>query len=417
MSVPENNRRVVVTGLGVVTSLGQDHATFWSNLVAGRSGIVRVTHFDTTDYSCQIGAQIADWDPHRWMDPKDARRNDRYAQFAFAAAQQALADAKLDPATVDGDRFGVFSGSGIGGIGTFEEQHKILLERGVRRVSPFLIPGLIPNLAGGIIAIAVGARGPNFCIVSACASSAHSIGEAWKSIRVGDADLMLAGGSEAPIVPVGYAGFCAMKAMSTRNDEPTRASRPFDRGRDGFVMGEGGGMLLLESLEHARARGARIYCELLGYGASCDAFHITQPDPEGRGLMLAMRSALRTAGIAPETIDYINAHGTSTPYNDKFETAAIKRVLGEHARRVKISSTKSMTGHLLGGAGAIEATVCVKAIETGTLPPTINLEDPDPDCDLDYVPNVAQRVPVRTVLSNNLGFGGQNAALVFRALD
>jgi 3-oxoacyl-[acyl-carrier-protein] synthase II len=407
---------VVVTGLGVVTALGRDHDTFWSSLVAGRSGVTRITRFDPTEYPCQIGAEIPDWDPTPWMDPKDARRNDRFAQFAFAAARQALADARLDPATVDADRFGVFAGSGIGGIGTLEEQHKVLLERGPRRTSPFLIPALIPNLAGGIIAIAMGARGPNFCMVSACASSAHSIGEAMKTILAGDADIMLAGGSEAPIVPVGYAGFCAMKAMSTHNDEPVRASRPFDRNRDGFVMGEGGGMLLLESLEHAQARGARIYCELAGYGASCDAFHITQPDPEGRGLMLAMRSALQRAGAAPEDIDYINAHGTSTPYNDKFETAAIRKVFGGHARRLKISSTKSMTGHLLGGAGAIEAIASIKAILTGTVPPTINLEDPDPDCDLDYVPNVAQQVPVRTVLSNNLGFGGQNAALVFRAL-
>jgi 3-oxoacyl-[acyl-carrier-protein] synthase II len=350
------------------------------------------------------------------MDPKEARRNDRFAQFAFAAAKQAVGDAGLEAAKIDGDRFGVFFGSGIGGIGTLEEQHRLLLERGPRRVSPFLIPSLISNMAGGIIAIALGARGPNFCLVSACASSAHAIGEAFKTIRAGDADVMLAGGSEASITPLGFAGFCAMKAMSTRNEDPVRASRPFDRARDGFVMGEGGGMLLLESFEHARARGARIYCELAGYGASCDAFHITQPDPEGRGLMLAMRSALRNAGLPPERVDYVNAHGTSTPYNDKFETAAIKQVFGDHARRLKISSTKSMTGHLLGGAGAIEAAVAVKAIETGVIPPTINLDTPDPDCDLDYVPNVAQHVPVRAALSNNLGFGGQNAALVFRAL-
>jgi 3-oxoacyl-[acyl-carrier-protein] synthase II len=409
-------RTVVVTGIGVVTSLGCDIASFWSNVCAGRSGIGRITLFDVADYTCQIGAQIPDFDPHRWMDPKEARRNDRFAQFAFAAAKQAVADAQLDTAKLDSDRFGIFFGSGIGGIGTFEEQHRILLERGPRRVSPFLIPSLISNMAGGIIAIAVGARGPNFCLVSACASSSHAIGEALKTIRAGEADVMLAGGSEAAITPTGYAGFCAMKAMSTRNDEPTRASRPFDRTRDGFVMGEGGGMLLLETLEHARARGARIYCELAGYGASCDAFHITQPDPDGRGLMLAMRGALRTAGLAPEAIDYVNAHGTSTPYNDKFETAAIKQVFGDHARRLKISSTKSMTGHLLGGAGAIEAAATVKAIDTGIVPPTINLETPDPDCDLDYVPNIAQRVPVRAALSNNLGFGGQNAALVFRAL-
>jgi 3-oxoacyl-[acyl-carrier-protein] synthase II len=416
MSSPEVKPRVVVTGIGVVTSLGDSVAAFWESLCAGRSGVRRVSSFDVTDYACQIGAEVRDFDAHRWMDPKEARRNDRYAHFAVAAARQALADAQLDPAKVDGDRLGVFSGSGIGGIGTFEEQHRVLLERGSRRVSPFLIPSLIPNMAGGVVAIEIGARGPNFCMVSACASSAHSIGEAFKTMRAGDADVMLAGGSEAPITPIGFAGFCAMKAMSTRNDEPTRASRPFDRGRDGFVMGEGGGMLVLETLTHARARGARIYCELVGYGASCDAHHITQPDPAGRGLMLAMRSALGSAGIPPAEVDYINAHGTSTPYNDKFETAAIKQVFGEHARRLKISSTKSMTGHLLGGAGAIEAAVTVKAIETGIIPPTINLEDPDPECDLDYVPNTAQRIPVRAALSSNLGFGGQNAALIFRSL-
>jgi 3-oxoacyl-[acyl-carrier-protein] synthase II len=417
MFPPESRRRVVVTGVGVIASLGHDVASFWAGLIAGRSGVVRLSTFDLTDYACQIGAEVRDFDPHRWMDPKEARRNDRFTHFAFGAAKQAVADAGLDPSREDGDRFGVFIGSGIGGIGTLEAQHRILLERGPRKVSPFWIPSLISNMAGGVIAIDVGARGPNFCMTSACASSAHSLGEAMKTIRCGDADVMLAGGSEACMTPVGYAGFCAMKAMSTRNDEPTRACRPFDRSRDGFVMGEGAGVLLLESLEHARARGARIYCELAGYGASCDAFHITQPDPEGRGLTLAMRSALASARVPPEQVDYINAHGTSTPYNDKFETAAIKKLFGAHARRLKISSTKSMTGHLLGAAGGLEAAVAVKVIETGIIPPTINLEIPDPDCDLDYVPNTAQSRPVRTVLSNNLGFGGQNAALVFRALD
>lgn len=415
MGAPDSSRRVVVTGVGVVTSLGQDVGTFWASLIAGRSGVDRVSLFDPTQFSCQIGAEVHDWEPGRWMDPKEARRNDRCTQFAFVAARQAVVDAQLDPTKVDPDRFGVYFGSGIGGITTLQEQHRVLLERGPRKVSPFLIPSLIPNMACGIIAIEVGARGPNFCTVSACSSSSHSIGEALKTIRAGDADVMLAGGSEAPICAIGYAGFCAMKAMSTRNDEPARASRPFDRGRDGFVMGEGGGMLLLESLEHARARGARIYAELAGYGASCDAFHITQPHPEGRGLILAIQSALRSGGIRPEEVDYINAHGTSTTYNDKFETAAIRQVFGAHASRLKVSSTKSMTGHLLGGAGAIEAVASVKAIETGIIPPTINLEDPDPDCDLDYVPNRAQPAPVRTAMSTNLGFGGQNAVLIFRA--
>jgi 3-oxoacyl-[acyl-carrier-protein] synthase II len=417
MSSSESNRRVVVTGAGVISALGLDTNTFWGSLVAGRSGVSLVTAFDTTDFACKIGAEIRDFDAARYMDPKEARRNDRYTHFAVAAAKQAVADARIDPAGLDPERFGVFVGSGIGGMMTIETQCRVLFERGPRKVSPFMIPSLISNMASGIIAIEFGARGPNFSIVSACATGSHSIGEAMRTIRTGEADVMLAGGSEAAITALSYAGFCSMKAMSTRNDEPQRASRPFDLGRDGFVMGEGAGVLVLESLEHAKARGARIYCELAGYGASCDAFHITQPDPEGRGLSLAMRRALGSAGMQPAEIDYINAHGTSTPYNDKFETASIKKIFGEHATRLKISSTKSMTGHLLGAAGGIEAVVSVKAIETGTIPPTINLEQPDPECDLDYVPNQAVQVPVRAVLSNNLGFGGQNAALVFRALS
>jgi 3-oxoacyl-[acyl-carrier-protein] synthase II len=416
MPSSETNRRVVVTGVGVISALGLDAETFWQSLLAGRCGIGLVTAFDTADFPCKIGAEIRDFDAARYMDPKEARRNDRYTHFAVAAAKQAVADAKLDTANVDGERFGVLVGSGIGGMSTIEAQCRVLFERGPRKVSPFMIPSLISNMAGGIIAIETGARGPNFSIVSACATGSHSIGEALRTIRTGEADVMLAGGSEAAITALSYAGFCSMKAMSTRNDEPQRASRPFDLGRDGFVMGEGAGVLVLELLEHARARGARIYCELAGYGASCDAFHITQPDPEGRGLSLAMRQALRSAGMQPNEIDYINAHGTSTPYNDKFETASIKKVFGEHAARLKVSSTKSMTGHLLGAAGGIEAVASVKAIESGIVPPTINLEQPDPECDLDYVPNQAVPVPVRAVMSNNLGFGGQNAALVFRGL-
>lgn len=417
MSTSEPNRRVVVTGIGVLTALGHDVDSYWANLLAGRSGIKSVTAFDTTDFPCKIGAQIDDFDPTDYMDPKEARRNDRYTHFALVAARKALEDASLKSDTVDGDRFGIFIGSGIGGMFTIETQSRALFERGPRRVSPFMIPSLIANMASGIVAIEVGARGPNFSIVSACATGAHSIGEALKTIRLGDADIMLAGGSEASVTALSYAGFCSMKAMSTRNDEPERASRPFDKGRNGFVMGEGAGVLVLETLEHAKARGARIYCELAGYGASCDAFHITQPDPEGRGLSLAIKGALRTSGMNPEEIDYVNAHGTSTPYNDKFETSSIKKVFGDHAYKLKISSTKSMTGHLLGAAGGIEAAAACKAIQTGILPPTINLEDPDPDCDLDYVPNTAQAIPVKSVLSNNLGFGGQNAALIFRAFD
>ena len=410
------SHRVVVTGLGAVTSLGHDVDTFWASLIEGKCGVDRITLFDPSDFACQIGAEVRGWDVTQHMDPKEARRNDRYTHFGFVAAKQAFKDSGLDMATEDGDRVGVIIGSGIGGMLTYETQLKVLAERGPRKVSPFTIPSLIGNMCSGLVAIEYGARGPNFGIVSACATGTHALGEAAHAIRRGDADVMIAGGSEAAITPFAYASFCAMKAMSTRNDAPQRASRPFDRNRDGFIMGEGAGVLILESLEHALKRGARIYCELAGSAATCDAFHITQPDPDGTGLSLAMRRAIASAGETPERIDYINAHGTSTPYNDKFETLAIKKVLGEHAGRVAISSTKSMTGHLLGAAGGIESVICVKAIQTGMIPPTINLDDPDPDCDLDYVPKVARKASLKVVLSNNLGFGGQNAAAVFRAV-
>ena len=416
METASSTRCVVVTGLGVVTSIGHNADAFWAGLVAGRCGIKRVTLFDPAEFASQIGAEVRDWDPARHMDPKEARRNDRYTHFGFVAARQAVADSGLEMAKEDGDRVGVIIGSGIGGMHTYETQLKVLAERGPRRVSPFTIPALIGNMCAGLVAIEFGARGPNFGIVSACATGTHALGEAAHAIRRGDADVMIAGGSEAAITPFAYASFCSMKAMSTRNDEPEKASRPFDRNRDGFIMGEGAGVVVLESLEHARARGARIYCELAGYAATCDAFHITQPDPDGKGLSLAMVRALASAGVNPTQIDYINAHGTSTPYNDKFETLAIKKVFGEHARKVAISSTKSMTGHLLGAAGGIESIVCIKTLQTQTIAPTINLDEPDPDCDLDYVPNVARPAKVRTVLSNNLGFGGQNAAVIFRSL-
>jgi len=414
---PSPPPRVVITGLGVVTALGFDVDTFWGNIVSGKNGISHVTQFDTTNFPCRIGAEIHGFDPTKFMDPKEARHNDRYTHFGFAAAKMARDDARIDLPAEDGDRVGVIIGSGIGGMHTYEQQLKVLWERGPRKVSPFTITSLISNMCSGLVAIEFGARGPNFCVVSACASAAHAIGEAFHAMRRGEADVMFAGGSEAGITAFSYASFCSMKAMSTRNDTPEKACRPFDRNRDGFVMGEGAGVLVLETLAHARARGARIYCELLGYGATCDAFHITQPDPDGRGLSLAMTRALASAQLPPESIDYINAHGTSTPYNDKFETRAIKKVFGDHARRVMISSTKSMTGHLLGAAGGIESVISAKAIQTGVVPPTINYEEPDPDCDLDYVPNVKREAPVRTVLSNNLGFGGQNAALVFRRLE
>ena len=416
METPASSRRVVVTGLGVVASIGHEVDAFWASLLAGRCGIHRITLFDPKDFASQIGAEVRDWDAAQHMDPKEARRNDRYTHFGFVAAQQAMKDSGLDPAREDGDRVGVMIGSGIGGMWTYESQLKVLAERGPRKVSPFTIPALIGNMCAGLVAIEYGARGPNFGLVSACATGTHAIGEAAHTIRRGDADVMIAGGSEAAITPFSYASFCSMKAMSTRNAEPQKACRPFDKNRDGFIMGEGAGILVLESLEHARARGAHIYCELAGYAATCDALHITQPDPDGKGLSMAMKRALASAAVVPEQIDYINAHGTSTPYNDKFETLAIKKVFGDHARKLAISSTKSMTGHLLGAAGGIESVIAVKTIQTGRIAPTINLEEPDPDCDLDYVPNVAREAKVRTVLSNNLGFGGQNAAVVFRAL-
>lgn len=401
----------------MVTSLGHDVESFWASLLAGKSGVDRVTLFDATDFACRIGAEVRDWDAAKHMDAKEARRNDRYTHFGFVAAQQAVKDSGLDLSKEDGDRVGVIIGSGIGGMFTFETQFKVLSERGPRKVSPFTIPSLIINMCSGLVAIEYGARGPNFGVVSACASGTHALGEAAHAIRRGEADIMIAGGSEAAITPFAYASFCAMKAMSTRNDAPQKASRPFDKTRDGFVMGEGAGILILESLEHARTRGARIYCELTGYAATCDAFHITQPDPDGKGLSLAMRRALAAGGVAVSEVDYINAHGTSTPYNDRFETLAIKKVFGTAAKGLAISSTKSMTGHLLGAAGGIESVICAKTIQTGRIAPTINLEEPDPDCDLDYVPNVAREKPIKTVLSNNLGFGGQNATAVFRALE
>ncbi len=416
METPSSSRRVVVTGLGVVTSIGHTVDAFWDSLVAGRGGIHRISLFDPKDVASQIGAEVRDWDPALHMDPKEARRNDRYTHFGFVAAKQAMTDSGINMDVEDPDRVGVIIGSGIGGMYTYESQLKVLAERGPRKVSPFTIPSLIGNMCSGLVAIEYGARGPNFGVVSACATGTHALGEAAHTIRRGDADVMLAGGSEAAITPFAYASFSAMKAMSTRNDTPERACRPFDRNRDGFIMGEGAGVLVLESLEHAQARGARIYCELAGYAATCDAFHITQPDPEGKGLSMAMKRALASAQVNPDEIDYINAHGTSTPYNDKFETLAIKKVFGDHARKVPISSTKSMTGHLLGAAGGIESVICVKTLQSQMIAPTINLDDPDPDCDLDYVPNVARPAKMKTVLSNNLGFGGQNAAIVFKAL-
>ncbi|MBC9866541.1 MAG: beta-ketoacyl-ACP synthase II [Opitutae bacterium] len=413
MASSAQNKRVAITGMGVITALGDNPEDFWSNLLAGNSGVRRVTHFDSTEFTCKIGGEV-DWDPARVMDAKTARRNDRYTQFAVYAARQAVQNAQLDMSKEDPFRVGVFVGSGIGGMYTIESQSRILHTRGPRRVSPFMIPMLIANMGCGVVAIEHGAKGPNFGIVSACTTGTNAIGEALRHIRYGDADVMIAGGSEATITRLSSAGFCQMKALSTANHDPEKASRPFDLERDGFVMGEGAGVLILESLEHALRRGAPILCELAGYGATCDAFHITAPDTSGEGLQHAMDNALKDAGVAPEEVDYINAHGTSTPYNDKIETLSIKKSLGSHAAKVKISSTKSMTGHLLGAAGGIEAIACVQTIRSGAIPPTINLENPDPECDLDYVPHVKQSAPVEVALSNNLGFGGHNGVLVLK---
>ncbi|MDR3228711.1 MAG: beta-ketoacyl-ACP synthase II [Puniceicoccales bacterium] len=407
--------RIVVTGIGVVSPLGNDTETFWKNLTAGVSGIERVTHFDPTDFPSQVGAEVKDFDPTKFMDGKEAKRNDRFVQLAVAASRMAFEDAGLKVGDVPPERLGVIIGSGIGGIGSIEEQSRRLFEGGPRRVSPFMITNIITNMAAGVVGIEFEARSTNYCVVSACASSAHSLGEALNQIRAGKADVMIAGGSEASIVRLGYAGFCSMKAMSTGfNQTPSKASRPFDATRDGFVMGEGSAMLILENLERAKARNAKIYAEFVGYGASCDAYHITAPDTEGRGLKLCFERIFAESGLTPADVDYINAHGTSTPYNDKFETLAIKKTFGERARQIPVSSTKSMTGHLLGAAGGLEAAASVLAIRDGIIPPTINYENPDPECDLDYVPNAARKHDVKVALSNNLGFGGHNAVLAFK---
>ncbi|PYJ63296.1 MAG: beta-ketoacyl-[acyl-carrier-protein] synthase II [Verrucomicrobia bacterium] len=406
-------RRVVVTGLGVVSALGLDSDTFWNNIIAGRCGIDKITAFDVSKYDCQIAAEVKNFDPAAaFPSPKEIRRTDRFAQFGVYAGYQALQDAGLDLDKLDHDETGVFIGSGIGGLYTVEEQHKILLSKGPGRLSPFLIPMLILNMASGLFSMFYKLRGPNLATCSACATSTHAIGEAWRTIKMGDAKVMFAGGTEATIVPMGIGGFCAMKAMSTRNDDPQRSSRPFDAERDGFVMGEGAGVIVMEDLEHARARGARIYCEMIGYGNTADANHMTAPAPEGEGAARCMKAALRSASLRPEDISYINAHGTSTPQGDICETQAIKNVFGAHARRIAVSSTKGATGHMLGASGAVEMAICAKAIQTNVVPPTINYEHPDPQCDLDYVPNTAREMTVSAVLNNSFGFGGHNATMV-----
>ena len=410
-----NTRRVVVTGLGTLSPVGNTADEFWTALVQGRSGVGMITRFDTTGYPTRIAGEVRNFDPLNFVDKKEARRLDPYLQYAIASAVLAVQDAALDTGKVDGNRFGVLIGSGIGGISTLLESHRNLIEKGPDRVSPFFIPMLIANMASGLVSMRFGAKGPNSAVVTACATGNHAIGDSFKIIQRADADIMIAGGSEAIIIPLTIAGFCSMKAMSTRNDEPTKAMRPFDANRDGFVAGEGAGILVLESLDHALARDARIYAEIVGYGMTGDAHHMTAPDPEGDGAARAMAAAVRDAGLEVSDVGYINAHGTSTLYNDKFETIAIKRVFGEHARRLAVSSTKSMTGHLLGAAGGIEAIATVLALHHGVLPPTINYETPDPDCDLDYIPNQARKQDVEVALSNAFGFGGTNATLAFRA--
>ena len=415
-------RRVVVTGLGALTPLGNTAEEFWAALVQGRSGIGPITKFDAHAkdahgayrYPTRIAGEIRNFDPLNFVDKKEARRLDPYLQYAVASSVMAVQDAGFDLAKIDGARFGVIVGSGIGGITTLLDGEHILQEKGPERVSPFLIPMLIVNMASGLISMRFGAKGPNTSVVTACATGNHAIGDAFKVIERGDADLMIAGGAEAIIVPLTMAGFCAMKAMTNRNDDPPRASRPFEADRDGFVPSEGAGIVVLEALEHARRRDARIYAEVVGYGASADAHHMTAPDPDGDGALRAMAGAMRDAGLEPTAIGYINAHGTSTPYNDKFETIAIKRLFGEHAGRLAVSSTKSMTGHLLGAAGGVEAIATTLALHHGILPPTINYEKPDPECDLDYVPNQARKQDVEVALSNAFGFGGTNATLAFK---
>ncbi len=413
------DRRVVITGLGIVTPLGSHIETFWSNLKSGVSGIHTIDTFDTAVYDCKIGGQVRDFDPKPFFkNPKDVRRTDRFTQLAMAAAKMALQDSAVDVENFGRrDRFGVLVSTGIGGLKTLQDQLTILLTKGPSRNSPFTIPMLISNMASGVISMEYGLHGPNMCIVTACATSNNAIGEAWRIIKFGDADIFLAGGAEASIVEIGLAGFSAMKALSTRNDQPERASRPFDRDRDGFVMSEGAGIVVVEELEHAKARGAKIYCEITGYGLSADAYHMTAPPPDGEGAARAMQLALEHARVSPDQVDYINAHATSTDIGDLCETRAIKQVFGEHAYTVSISSTKSMTGHLLGGAGGVEMAACALAIRDSVIPPTINLENPGEGCDLDYTPNVARERKVRVVLNNSFGFGGHNATLVATAFE
>ncbi|MGY8641862.1 MAG: beta-ketoacyl-ACP synthase II [Verrucomicrobiales bacterium] len=413
------DRRVVITGMGVISPLGNDVETFWNNLKAGKSGISLIEQMDTTDYGCKIAGEVKEFDPKPFFkNPKDARRADRFAQFGMAASKIALEDCGVDFDAVDLNRFGCMVGSGIGGLDTLERQHESLLTKSPSRVSPFTIPMMIANIASGMVSMDYNLKGPNMCIVTACATSNHNVGEAWRMIKFGDADIFIAGGSESTIVPMGLAGFGNMKALSTRNDDPEAASRPYDIDRDGFVMGEGAGCVVIEELEHAKARGARIYAEIVGYGVSADAYHLTSPHPEGDGASRCMDMAMKHAKMNPEDIDYVNAHGTSTGLGDICESKAIKRSFGSYAKDgLIVSSTKSMTGHLLGAAGGVELAACVQAINDGVIPPTINLDNQDPECDLDYTPNVAREKKIKTALTNSFGFGGHNSSLLVSAFE
>jgi 3-oxoacyl-[acyl-carrier-protein] synthase II len=411
------NRRVVITGIGLVSSLGIGTAETWAALLAGRSGVTRITRFDVSAYATQIAAEVKGFDPLTWIEKKDIKKMDLFIQYAVAASQFAIDDARLTIDERNATDVGVFIGSGIGGFITIEREHEALLKGGPRKVSPFFIPSAIINLASGQVSIRFGAKGPNLATCTACSASAHAVGESYEIIKRGDADAMIAGGSEAAITPMSVGGFGQLRALSTRNDEPERASRPFDKDRDGFIIGEGAGVLILEELEFARRRGATIYAEIVGYGSTSDAYHMTAPSEDGDGGRRVMAMAIRKAGIAPDQVDYINAHGTSTPYNDRLETLAIKNCFGEHARKLVISSTKSMTGHLLGGAGGLEAGVSALAVYHQVVPPTINLDEPDPECDLDYVPHTSRELSIRYALSNSFGFGGTNAALLFKKYE
>ena len=412
-----DNRRVVITGVGLVSPLGVGTEPTWRGLLAGQSGVADITLFDASRHSTRFAAEVRGFDPLNWVEKKDVKKMDRFIQFAVAAADFAVADSGLKIEPAEADMIGVYIGSGIGGFATIEREHETLMKEGPRRISPFFIPAAIVNLASGWVSIRTGAKGPNSATCTACTTSAHAVGDSFRLIQRGDADAMIAGGSEAAITPLGVGGFCAMRALSTRNDDPAHASRPFDKERDGFVIGEGSGIVILEELEHARRRGAPIYCEVVGYGMSSDAYHISAPCENGDGAMRVMNRTLKDAGVPPSVVDYVNVHGTSTPQGDRVEVLALKRVFGDHARRMAISSTKSMTGHLLGAAGGLEAGITALVLKTQMLPPTINYQHPDPECDLDIVPNVARKADVGYALSNSFGFGGTNGALLFRRYE